>query len=83
MQAQDIVEHLKTQSGKNVVVRVAGKEHAIRGIYEVEAAVVIEAGEMTATEAFPTDTPSGLGEVPGGPEGEGVEPPPPGQPQRP
>ena len=51
MQAELIVEHLKTQSGKDVVLRVAGKEHAIRGIYEAGAAVIIEAGEEITSGA--------------------------------
>jgi hypothetical protein len=49
MKAQDIVEHLKAQAGKEVVLRVADREHAIRGIFEVGATIVIEAGEVTAT----------------------------------
>src|SRR5919202_425446 len=44
MQADLIVEHLQAQSGKDVVLRVAGQEYAIRGIYEAGAAVIIEAG---------------------------------------
>jgi hypothetical protein len=46
MQAELIIEHLKTQLGKDVVLRVAGQAYAIRGIYEAGAAVIIEAGEV-------------------------------------
>jgi hypothetical protein len=49
MMAQDVVEHLKAQSGKEVVLRVADMEHAIRGMYEAGAAVIIEAGEVITT----------------------------------
>ena len=51
MQAALIVEHLKTQLGKDVVLRVAGQEYAIRGIYEAGAVVIIEAGEVLTTGA--------------------------------
>ena len=48
MMAQDVVEHLKAQFGKEVVLRVADMEHAIRGIYEAGSVVIIEAGEVIA-----------------------------------
>ena len=51
MQAERIVEHLQTQLGKDVVLRVAGQEYAIRGIYEAGAAVIIEAGEVLTAGA--------------------------------
>ena len=51
MQADLIVEHLQAQSGKDVVLRVAGQEYAIRGIYEAGAAVIIEAGEVLPSGA--------------------------------
>jgi len=51
MQAELIVDHLKVQSGKDVVLRVAGQEYAIRGIYEAGAAVIIEAGEVRTAGA--------------------------------
>jgi hypothetical protein len=51
MQADLIVEHLQAQSGKDVVLRVAGQEYAIRGIYEAGAAVIIEAGEVLTAGA--------------------------------
>jgi hypothetical protein len=51
MQADLIVEHLQAQSGKDVVLRVAGQEYAIRGIYEAGAAVIIEAGEVLTARA--------------------------------
>ena len=51
MQAELIVDHLKVQSGKDVVLRVAGQEYAIRGIYEASAAVIIEAGEVRTAGA--------------------------------
>jgi hypothetical protein len=51
MQAELIVDHLKAQSGKDVVLRVAGQEYAIRGIYEAGAAVIIEAGEVRTAGA--------------------------------
>ena len=49
MKAQDVVEHLKAQAGKEVVLRVVDREHTIGGIFEVGATIVIEAGEVTAT----------------------------------
>ena len=51
MQADLIVEHLQAQLGKDVVLRVAGQEHAIRGIYEAGAVVIIEAGEVITSGA--------------------------------
>ena len=51
MQAALIVEHLQAQLDKDVVLRVAGQEHAIRGIYEAGAVVIIEAGEVIASGA--------------------------------
>jgi hypothetical protein len=51
MQAELIVDHLKAQSGKDVVLRVAGQEYAIRGIFEAGAAVIIEAGEALTAGA--------------------------------
>ena len=51
MQAELIVNHLKAQSGKDVVLRVAGQDYAIRGISEAGAAVIIEAGEMLTSGA--------------------------------
>src|SRR4051794_6180610 len=51
MQAELIVEHLTAQSGKDVVLRVAGQEYAIRGISEAGAAVIIEAGEVLTAGA--------------------------------
>ena len=44
MTAQDLVEHLKAQADKEVVLRVAGSEYMIRGISDAEGAVIIEAG---------------------------------------
>jgi hypothetical protein len=44
MQTQDVVEHLKGQTDKEVVLRVAGSEYMIRGISDVGGAVIIEAG---------------------------------------
>ena len=88
MQAALIVEHLKTQLGQDVVLRVAGQKYAIRGIYEAGAAVIIEAGEEITSGAAvaPQDAlreaeqitpvaevvPDAVLE-----EGEGVQPPPP------
>ena len=88
MQAELIVDHLKVQSGKDVVLRVAGQEYAIRGIYEAGAAVIIEAGEvLTAGAAVaPQDALREAGQitpvaevVPDAvlEEGEGGQPPPP------
>jgi hypothetical protein len=54
MQAALIVEHLQAQWGKDVVLRVAGQEHAIRGIYEAGAVVIIEAGEVITSGAAVT-----------------------------
>jgi hypothetical protein len=51
MQAALIVEHLQAQLDKDVVLRVAGQEHAIRGIYEAGAVVIIEAGEVLPSGA--------------------------------
>ena len=45
MTAQDLVEHLKAQADKAVVLRVAGSEYMIRGISDAGGAVIIEAGE--------------------------------------
>jgi hypothetical protein len=84
MQAELIVDHLKVQSGKDVVLRVAGQEYAIRGIYEAGAAVIIEAGEvLTAGAAVaPQDALREAEQITPVAEvvpdaGEGVEPPPP------
>jgi hypothetical protein len=81
MKAKDIVAHLNTQLGqsrsaleKEVVVRIGGQDYAIRGIDASTAAVILEGGAEVTHE----DTLSGGSfEGPGGPEGEGVEPPPP------
>jgi hypothetical protein len=51
MQAERIVEHLQTQLGKDVVLRVAGQEYAIRGISAAGAAVIIEAGDVLTSGA--------------------------------
>jgi hypothetical protein len=54
MQAEHIVEHLTPQVGKEVVLRVAGREYAIRSIYDTSAAVIIEAGELITADAAVT-----------------------------
>ena len=51
MQAALIVEQLKAHSGKDVVLRVAGQDYAIRGISEAGAVVIIEAGEVLTAGA--------------------------------
>jgi hypothetical protein len=80
MKAKHILEYLETQSEnsatlfeKEVMVRVGGREYAIRRVDASRSAIVLEGGE----EIIHEDTRPGLGNVPGGPEGEGVEPPPP------
>jgi len=53
MQTEDIITHLQRQPGKEVVLRVAGREHAIRGMYAAGSVVIIEAGEdITAGNAI-------------------------------
>jgi F420-0:gamma-glutamyl ligase-like protein len=51
MQADLIVEQLQAQAGKDVVLRVAGQKHAIRGISEAGTVVIIEAGEVLTAGA--------------------------------
>ena len=51
MQTEDLIAHLQRQPGKEVVLRVAGREHAIRGMYAAGSAVIIEAGEAITAGA--------------------------------
>jgi hypothetical protein len=81
MKAKHLLEYLETQSErseatlfeKEVVVRVGGREYAIRRVDASTSTIVLEGGE----ELIQEDTLPGRGDVPGGPEGEGIEPPPP------
>jgi hypothetical protein len=81
MKAKHLLEYLETQSErseatlfeKEVVVRVGGREYAIRRVDASTSAIVLEGGE----ELIQEDTLPGRGDVPSGPEGEGIEPPPP------
>jgi hypothetical protein len=80
MKVKQILEYLKQQSQggtslfeKEMVVRIEGREYAIRSIDASTSDVVLWGGE----EIIHEDTRPGLGDVPGGPEGEGIEPPPP------
>jgi hypothetical protein len=81
MQAKELVAYLKTQFEqglspfeKEVVVRLAGRDYAIRNIDTSTSAIVLEGGEAIIHE----DSLQGdMAEGPGGPEGEGIEPAPP------
>jgi len=81
MKAKEILAQLKTELEeghtpfeKEVMVRMAERDYAIRSIDTSTAAIVLEVGEEVILE----DTRAGdTTEGPGGPEGEGVEPPPP------
>ena len=63
-----------TPGQPEVVLRIAGRDYTIRGIYASTAHVIIEGGEEVTPA---TSAPERLAAVPGGPEGEGVEPAPP------
>jgi hypothetical protein len=83
MKAKAILAYLKTQLEggdspfeKEVLLRVAGRDYAIRSIDASTSAILLEGGE----EVTYADTlAGGRAEGPGGPEGEGVEPAPPGR----
>ena len=67
--------HDPTPGRPEVVLRIAGKDYTIRGIYTSTAHVIIEGGEEMPPAAL---SPEPLTAAPGGPEGEGVvEPVPP------
>jgi hypothetical protein len=63
-----------TPGQPEVVLRIAGRDYSIRGIYASTAHVIIEGGEEVTPA---TAGPERLATVPEGPEGEGVEPAPP------
>jgi hypothetical protein len=81
MTVKDIAECINTQRTpgratleKEVVLRVAGKDYAIRRIDASTATIVLEGGEEVIHEdSLERDLP----QSPGGQEGEGVEPAPP------
>jgi len=81
MQAKEILAFLKTQLEeghtpfeKNVVVRLGGRDYAMRSIDASTADIILEVGEpVLHDDSLPGERAAG----PGGPEGEGVEPPPP------
>jgi hypothetical protein len=66
--------HDPTPGRPEVVLRIAGKDYTIRGIYASTAHVIIEGGEEMTPAAL---SPERLVAAPGGPEGEGGEPAPP------
>ena len=77
MKVRHIVDHVKQQidSGaalweKEVVLRVGGRDYAIRSIDTSTSDIVLWGGE----EIIHEDTRPGVGGVPGGPVAEGVEP---------
>jgi hypothetical protein len=81
MQTKEILACLKTEIEqglspfeKDVMVRIAGRDYAIRRIDTSTSAIVLEAGEEVLHEdSLQGDRAAG----PGGPEGEGIEPSPP------
>ena len=81
MQLDDIIASLNTHRPSRptpgqpeVVLRIAGRAYTVRGMYASTAHVIIEGDEEVASAAL---SPEHLTAVPGGPEGEGVEPTPP------
>lgn len=83
MQIEQVVEQLASQldlrpslGGKAVVLRVAGKDYALRRIAGSASSIIIEGGEELTHDDSLSGPPS---TVPGGPEGEGVEPAPPAE----
>ena len=81
MKAKEIVAHLKTQLEqgrspfeKEVVVRLAGRDYAVRSIDASTAAVVLEGGDEILQDDMLPGTPA---RGPGDPEEEGGAPPPP------
>jgi hypothetical protein len=82
MKVRQMLEYLKQQSEgsaslfeKEVMLRVEGREYAIRSIDTSTSDLVLWGGE----EIIHEDTRPGIGDMPGGLEGEGVEPEPPGE----
>jgi hypothetical protein len=81
MTVKEIAECVRTQLEqgrvpfeKEVVLRVGGRDYAVRGVDTSTSAIVLEGGEAVVHE----DSLQGdMAEGPGGPEGEGVEPAPP------
>ena len=80
MHIEQFEEYLKTQLelrpssiAKEVLLRIAGRDYAVRGIYAGTSHIIIEGGEDVTSEA----TAQGHMAAPAGPEGEGVEPAPP------
>jgi hypothetical protein len=81
MQLEQLGEHLQTQLKRcaalvetEVVLRVAGRDYVIRGIYAGASAIVIEGGAEVTMDSVSQER---MSVPPGGPEGEGVEPAPP------
>jgi hypothetical protein len=77
MKVRHIVDYVKQQSDsdaslfeKEVVLRVGGRDYAIRSIDTSTSDIVLWGGE----EIIHEDTRPGIGDVPGGPEGKGVAP---------
>jgi hypothetical protein len=82
MNAEQLLAALQRQlarrpspAGHEVVLRAGGRDYAIRSMDASRSSVILEGGE----EIIHEDARPGIGEVPGGPEGEGVEPPAPGE----
>jgi hypothetical protein len=77
MKVKQILEYLKQQADRSaslfeqeVVLRVEGRDYAIRSIDTSTSAVVLWGGE----EIIHEDTRPGVVDMPGGSEGAGVEP---------
>jgi hypothetical protein len=82
VQLEQLGEHLQAQLKRcaapaetEVVLRVAGRDYVIRGIYTGTSAIIIEGGEEVIMDSASQER---MSVPPGGPEGEGVEPAPPG-----
>jgi hypothetical protein len=80
MKAKQLLEYVNTQLEqghspleKEVVLRVAGRDYAIRSLDASTSAIILEGGE----EVIHEDTLPGIAEASGKPKGEGIEPPPP------
>jgi hypothetical protein len=81
MHIEQLGESLQTQRercaapvGTEVILRVAGRDYAIRGVYADTSSIIIEAGEEVTADGISQGR---MSMPPGGPEGEGVEPAPP------
>ena len=77
MKVRQILEYLKQQSESSaslfeqeVVLRVEGRDYAIRSIDTSTSDLVLWGGE----EIIHADTRPGIGDAPGGSEGRGIEP---------